>query len=107
MSRLDELGGGEGGGEEGGGGGKGEGARKKRVKRRTDETLCKLTLYGFRRGWLLIDSAERVARWNKKCNGASLVTSRYIKPTGKPRLFLAKMIERFQKKNFHSSRASS
>lgn len=23
--------------------------------------LCELTLYGFRRGWLLIDSAERVA----------------------------------------------
>lgn len=54
--------------------GEGEGARKKRVKRRTtdgrtDETLCKLTLYGFRRGWLLIDSAERVACCNKKCNG--------------------------------------
>lgn len=33
--------------------------------------LCKLTLYGFWRGWLLlIDSTERVAACNKKRNEA-------------------------------------
>lgn len=63
-----------------------------RERQTDDETLCKLTLYGFRRGWLLIDSAERVAGCNKKCNGASLVTSR-CKTDRETCLFLVKIID--------------